>query len=361
MFRKTERFLLLFLVLACPYAALGDVQPVIDQINMLSAREREAVLLKEAKKSADVHWDTTMPVHYTRELVRLLGRRHPFLDTEIRRDTDMRRLGEKLVTQVIAEYRAGKFSPDVINAPSRFVTFLNEAGVITKNGAPFREALRQGVSDREGFINPVYTNIYTFFYNTQLVKAEELPKSYEDLLHPRWKGRLAIDLEDAEWLAGLIEVMGQEKAIEFAKKLAEQKPNLRRGPMPLEQLIAGGQSALAPGQSLHSGTVLKKAGAPVEMHFVEPVLTQTSTAAWVANKTPSPHAGLLLVDFLLSKEAQMIFSRFGRLPARKDVRIQYGLDDKKIHFLSNQWVGDRFKELTDTFSEIFSVRGAEVK
>ena len=317
--------------------------------------------MKRAKREGEINWDTIMHVYYTRELVKLLGRRYPDLDTEIRRDHNMWQPGKNLVNTVIAEYQAGKFTPDVITSPFFFVTQLNEAGVIAKNIAPFREALRPGLGDQEGWINPVYTTIYTILYNTRLVKAEELPKSYEDLLHPRWKGRLAINQEDPEWLAALIEVMGQEKAIDFAKKLAAQRPNLRRGDTPAEQLVAAGESALFPGQHLHSAIALKKAGAPVEIHFVEPVLTQASTATWIAKRAPHPHTALLFVDFLFSKEAQTILSNFGRLPARKDVKIQYGLDDKKLHFLSNQWVGDRLKELKESLHQIFSVRGAENK
>ena len=194
----------------------------------------------------------------------------------------------------MTEYRAGKFVPDVITAPSAFVNELRNAGIITRNAGPFRKFLRPGLTDDEGWINAVSTTFYTVFYNTKLVKQDELPKRYEDLLHPRWKGKIAIDQEDVEWLAALIETMGRNDAIEFAKKLAANSPNVRRGHTLLGQLVVGGESALFPDQYLHSAINLKKAGAPVEMYFIEPVLTQTSDAVWVARNAPQGPFGPFL-------------------------------------------------------------------
>jgi iron(III) transport system substrate-binding protein len=207
--------------------------------------------------------------------------------------------------------------------------------------------------DNDGWINPVSTTFYTMFYNTQLVKPNDLPKSYQELLDPRWKGMIAIDQEDVEWLAALIETMGRKEAIDFVRKLAANKPNVRRGHTLLGQLVAGGESAIFPDQYLHSGINLKKAGAPVEMYFIEPVLTQTSDAVWVARKASRPHAGLFFIDFLFSRDVQKMLSEFGRLASRRDVSLLYGLDTKRIHYLSSQWVGDNYRELNALFREIF--------
>ena len=131
-----------------------------------------------------------------------------------------------------------------------------------------------------------------------------MPNRYEDLLSPRWKGLTAIDQEDAEWLAGLIETMGREKALDFARKLSANEVNVRRGHTLLGQLVAGGESAIFPDQYLHSGLELKKKGAPVDMYFIEPVLTQTSKAVSITQNTARPYAAMFFIDFLFSKEIQ---------------------------------------------------------
>jgi len=338
-------FLILFFLLSFPFNTFGDVQPLIDQINGLSEDERNQTLLEGAKKDGVVNWYTDMQPRNAEAVVKLLSERHPFLKVEVVR------LGhERLINRLISEYRAGKFLPDVITAPSSFANELRTAGITTRNVAPFRKFVRQGLGDTEGWVNAVSTT----FYNTTLVKPFDLPKSYQDLLQPRWKGMIAIDQEDAEWLGALIETMGRQNAIDFAKKLAANKPNIRRGHTLLGQLVAGGESAIFPDQYLHSGINLKKAGAPVEMYFIDPVLTQSSDAMWVARKASRPHAGLFFIDFLFSRDVQMMLAGFGRLASRQDVSLLYGLDNKRIHYLSRQWVGENYRELNRLFREIFA-------
>lgn len=343
------RFALVFGLSLFPCHAFGDVQPLVDQINGLSEKQRNQTLLEGAKKDGVVNWYTDMQPRNAEAIVKLLSERHPFLKVEVIR------LGhERLINRLTTEYRAGKFIPDVITAPSAFVDELRAAGITTRNLAPFKKLLRQGLGDKEGWINAVSTTFYTMFYNTNLVKPADLPKSYQDLLQPRWKGMIAIDQEDVEWLAALIETMGRENAIDFARKLAANKPNIRRGHTLLGQLVAGGESAIFPDQYLHSGINLKNAGAPVEMYFVDPVLTQSSDAMWVARRASRPHAGLFFIDFLFSRDVQMMLAGFGRLASRQDVNLLYGLDTRRIHYLSRQWVGENYRELNRLFREIFA-------
>jgi iron(III) transport system substrate-binding protein len=340
--------LVLWSVIYFPPPSFGDVQVVINQINNLSDEERHRTLLEETKKQGIVYWYADMQPQNAEAILKLAGERYPFLKVEIVR------LGrERLINRVMTEYRAGKFVPDVITASTAFFNELRNAGIITRNAGPFRKFLRPGLTDKEGWINAVSTAFYTVFYNTELVKQDDLPKRYEDLLHSRWKGMIAIDQEDVEWLAALIETMGRNGAIEFAKKLAANSPNVRRGHTLLGQLVASGESALFPDQYLHSGINLKKAGAPVEMYFIEPVLTQTSDAVWVARNAPRVYSGLFFNDFLFSRDVQTMFAGFGRLASRRDVSLLYGLDAKKVHYLSRQWVGENYRELNNLFREIF--------
>jgi iron(III) transport system substrate-binding protein len=341
--------LLLLNCFYCPSLLFADVQPIIDQLNKLSDDERQRTLLEEARKQGLVHWYTDMQPRNAEQVLSLLRERHPFLKVEVVR------LGhERLINRILTEYRAGKFIPDVITAPSSFVNELRDAGTIARNSAPFRKTLRQDLLDKEGWVSAVSTTFYSIFYNTHLVKPLDLPRTYQDLLHPRWNGMIAIDQEDTEWLAALIETMGRENAIEFAKKLAANKPNVRRGHTLLGQLVAAGESAIFPDQYLHSGINLKKAGAPVDMYFIEPVLTQTSDGVWVARRSSRPHSSIFFIDFLFSKEVQTMLSGFGRLASRRDVSLLYGLDAKKIHYLSSQWVGENYRELNDLFRQIFA-------
>ena len=74
---------------------------------------------------------------------------------------------------------------------------------------------------------------HTLIYNTTKVKPGEVPRSFEDLLNPRRKGRLVMDREEYDWLAGMIDLMGENKATAFLKKLVdEQGVKLKKGSCP---------------------------------------------------------------------------------------------------------------------------------
>ena len=344
-------FLLLSSLLSAyiPSNAYGDVQSLIDQSNSLPEDKRQAILLQETKKDPVVNWYTDMQPGNAQDVLKAAADRYPFLKIE------PVRLGhERLINRVISEARAGRSIADVITAPAPSLNVLREAGIIARNLAPFRKTLRPGIADSQGWINPLSTTFYAVFYNTKLARPGELPNRYEDLLLPRWKGMTAIDQEDAEWLAGLIETMGREKALDFAKKLSANEVNVRRGHTLLGQLVAGGESAIFPDQYLHSGLELKKKGAPVDMYFIEPVLTQASKAVWISQNSSRPYAAMFFSDFLFSKEIQTMHAAFGRFASRRDVNLLYGLETKKIHYLSNDWAGGKYEELSTLFREIFA-------
>src|SRR6266853_544045 len=51
-------------------------------------------------------------------------------------------------------------------------------------------------------------NFFTIAYNTNLVKANEVPDTYEDLLHPRFAGRVGIEASDVDWFGAMVNAMG---------------------------------------------------------------------------------------------------------------------------------------------------------
>jgi len=116
---------------------------------------------------------------------------------------------------------------------------MAKAGAVTRYRTPLRSALRDGFTDKEGFINGIYAQPRVFLYNTRMIARDKAPQSFEDLLDPRWKDKLGMDTTDYDWLASLIDYYGRGKALEFAEKLSKQQLNLRRGPTLLAQLGCG--------------------------------------------------------------------------------------------------------------------------
>lgn len=244
--------------------------------------------------------------------------------------TVLRQPGEKIRNRILGEASAGKNLWDVVS--------FNH--------------LDMGVLDREKLLGsaraPIYVRQFVIGYNTNLVKPSQAPRDWPDLLDPKWKGKLAMDEDEVEWFASMLDYYGREKGMGFMQALARQEPQLRRGHTLLSKLLSAGDFPLAivHAQEMDQG---RKRGEPVDwVRTLDPVVTSPSEIA-IAAKAPHPDAAMLLVDFILSPEGQSIIRDRGRVPAA-DVKAQANM---KI-----QWVNpdlsrdfDRYeKEFRETFA-----------
>src|SRR4029450_106538 len=116
-------------------------------------------------------------------------------------------------------------------------------------------------------------------YNTNLVKAEEVPQKYEDLVHPRWAGRVGIEGSDVDWSAAMVKSMGEEKGLAFFRKLAEARPQIRTGHTLMAELVASGEIPLAATLYNHNIERLIVKGAPVKWKAITPTFGRPNAIA----------------------------------------------------------------------------------
>ena len=161
-------------------------------------------------------------------------------------------------------------------------------------------------------------NFFTIGYNTDLVKPAEVPNSYEDLVHPRWAGRVGIEGGDVDWFGAMVKYMGEEKGMAFFRKLAESRPQIRTGHTLMAELVASGEIPLAATIYNHNVERLAVKGAPVKWKAINPTFGRPN-AIGVAKKAPHPYAAMLFVDFMLSKEGQTILKERNRVPSSLSV------------------------------------------
>jgi iron(III) transport system substrate-binding protein len=168
-------------------------------------------------------------------------------------------------------------------------------------------------------------------YNTQLVRPNDAPKKYEDLLAPRWKGRIGVNLQDPEWYVNLQRRWGKEKARNYIKALAAQQPGVRDGHNITAQLLAAGEFHAVSNTYAHIAARIKGQGGPVQYVFDEPVITYVHPIALV-KAAPHPGAGKLLMSFILSPEGQRMLRDQGRIPSHRDIDPQvFSLRNVKLY------------------------------
>jgi iron(III) transport system substrate-binding protein len=327
--------------------AASTAEELLEEINRLPAAERQARLEKGARKEGSVVWYVSMNRSNAQDLANAFEADYPFLKVNV-----LSGGGPKLVNRIVAEHRGKAYLYDVLLTRSLMLNYLRRGAIIMRYQTPYRKFLPDGFFDRDGYFNGVFSTAQVFLFNTRLVNRAEAPKSIEDLLHTRWKGKLTMDQEAFDWLAAILDHYGEEKGKEIAKRLGEQNLQTRRGHNLIAELVAAGELPMTIDAYTHEAARLKKAGAPVEYVFPEPfVPVKTPTAVYASSNPPHPHTMALFIDFLLSKKGQEIMERHGRWVAHKEISSAE-VGDKKILIPSPEKWGDREKELARLFGQL---------
>jgi iron(III) transport system substrate-binding protein len=182
----------------------------------------------------------------------------------------------------------------------------------------------------------VYANYNVPAYNSNHVKASELPKSYEEFAQRKdWAGRVAIDGTDNEWLKGMFLHFGEERAVRLIKEIVTAlKPVVTDGHLALARSVGAGEYWVALNNYANLTLNVKLSGAPTELWALDPVVLMFGQVG-VNARAPHPNAARLAANFMLSQESQRFLARFGRLPTRKDVQsnppgIVEMLEQKKV-------------------------------
>jgi iron(III) transport system substrate-binding protein len=152
-------------------------------------------------------------------------------------------------------------------------------------------------------------NVLVQAYNTNLIKKADLPKTYQDLLHPKWKGKIAIEADDSDWFAGLLEVMGQDKGTKLFRDIAETNGfSVRKGHTLLTNLVSAGEVPLALTVFNYTAEQFKKKSAPIDWFVLDPLISMPNSIAVAANAS-RPHAAVLFYDFMLSDAQKILADR----------------------------------------------------
>jgi iron(III) transport system substrate-binding protein len=270
-------------------------------------------IIQAARKEGEIVWYTTMSSDQSNAFMARFQQKYPFLKPSI-----IRLGGSALLSRIVTEAKAGKNFFDVVHGTGEIVLPLMDLGLIVPYLSAERKLIPEDLKDQKGLWTSVYVNSVVLGYNTNLTRGQAIPRSYNDLLQPRWRGRkISLDDTYATFLQGLISSWGKDKAIEYLKKLAEQEPVVMRGSTVRVQLAAAGEFPLVIAYA-NIIQYLAEKGAPVDWVALEPAVISVNTVMAGA-KANHPNAAKLFIDFTLSKEGQEKLWDFQRIPSRSDV------------------------------------------
>jgi iron(III) transport system substrate-binding protein len=311
--------------------------------------EHTAALIEGANKEGKLVWYTSMRITDSKPLLEAFEKHYPFVKTEL-----FRASGEKTLNRILTETRAGRWEFDLVALSE--IGLLVERKLLSPYVSPEAKAYIPEFKDPAGYWTGVYNNYYVIGYNTKLVAEKEAPKRWDDLLEPKWKGKISIDQEEYPWYATLLAAWGREKTRNYMKALANQNIQWRKGHTLIAELMGAGEFPVAIVYA-HGAERLKKKGAPIDwVNTVDPIVVSVNSIGMSA-KPNHPNAARLFIDFVLSKKAQEMIRSFFRIPARMDVEpLSPKMDQAKLKLKAvPQDTTERYNEYVKEFRQIFGL------
>jgi iron(III) transport system substrate-binding protein len=291
-------------LVACFFIILADAKTSAQSID-------KSQMIELAKKENGLVWYTTMAVDDSKPVLDAFLKEFPFVKAEL-----VRLGGQPLLNRIVTEAKAGRWIFDVVACLE--IGILVERNLISPYVSPESAAFDPRVRHAKGYWTGIYNNNLVLTYNTKMVADKETPKSYSDLLQPRWKGNVLMHSAAYGFYGTLVGVWGRNKADDYIKQL-RQNVIMRSGWGLIAQLVAAGESPLGVAYNFRAEG-MRRSGAPIDwVDTFDPIVTSV-TAVGISAKPANPNTAKLFVDFILSKRGQEIIRDLGRTPSRGDIK-----------------------------------------
>ena len=313
------RFVLAGVLATIGFASAPLAAQTSESILLYQGPDREKRLLEGARKEGQVIIYAAMIVNQAlRPLLDAFNKKYPGV-----RASYWRGDSEDIAAKLAAESRAKNLLVDVVEGTG-VGELVVSANLVQPFYTPEIANVPENLRDPRSLWAPTRLSYFSLAYNTRLVPPDKVPKTYEDLLDPQWKGKMSWRIGSSSgtplFITNLRMAWGEEKAMAYFRKLADQKiVNFGSGSArTLVDRVIAGEYPIALNIFAHHPLISAAKGAPVSSQLMDPVATTTATAA-IPNGVRRPHAALLLVDFIVSKEGQQILSKANYFPVRPDV------------------------------------------
>ncbi len=303
--------------------------------------------IEGAKKEGEVVLYASMNLQEANTMISRFEQKYPFMKVQLNR-TD----SEKLLTKILVEARAKKFSGDVIQTLGFAMHTLKKTQLLGHYVSSEDTAYSKDYKE-EGYWTTIYTNPYVVAYNSRMVAKENLPRNYQDLLHPMWQGKMMMEPTKVDWFGGVLQLMGKENGLHYMRELAKQQIMNRIGHDVIAQLVAAGEASLDIDIPAPSVDRVRKRGAPIDWVAFPPA-PASLIGIGIASQPVHPNAARLYVDFALSLEGQKTLAQLGRYLARTEIMQEQAAKARGLQMIPlSPELGENIVEYSKLMREIF--------
>ena len=287
------------------------------EIFMLKGPDRQRVLLDGAAKEGRVVFYSEMIVNQAmRPIAEAFGRKYPAVKAEYWRGTTT-----AIIQKVLNERRANAIASDVVEGGGLAIPLI-KGGALSAFQSPELEGYPEGYRDPDNLWGPSRISYFGMAYNTRQVSESEAPNTYEALLDPRWKGNIAWHAGGSQgaslFIGNIMASMGN-KGEDYLRKLGQQQiVNYADSARALVDRVGQGEYMMAINIFAHHPLISAAQGAPLDVKMMQPIASNMSTVH-LTKGGPHPHAAMLFVDFILSRDGQGVLRDAEYLPVHPQV------------------------------------------
>ena len=262
---------------------------------------------------------------------------------------------EKVLQRAVTEARGNRHTVDIIETNGPELESMSREKILQAVKSPVLTQLMPQALRPHGEWVGTRLNVFVQAWNTKLVKKEELPKSWEDLLHPRWKGRLGIEAEDQDWLSGVCAEIGEAKGVKLFKDIvAANGMSVRKGHTLLTQLVVSGEIPFALTVYNYKAEQLKDKGAPIDWFSIGTPIARPNGIG-VLRAAPNPNSAILFFDYELSEEGQKVLASRDFVPTNTKVDSPFTKGPMK--FVDSRVMLDEYDKWNKLYEDIFGAKG----
>jgi iron(III) transport system substrate-binding protein len=348
--RALHALLALACLAAAPYSQAQARAGVLARLAEYEGADRMQRLLEGARREGFLTLYTSFPPEDIAAVNAAFEKR--FAGVKVRA---WRAASEKVLQRTLAEARAERLDVDIVECNSVPLETLHREGLLQRVRSASHADLVPAAVPKHGEWVASRLSLFVQAYNTGQVRKDELPKSYADLLEPRWKGRLGIEASDEDWFAEVVGALGEEKGLRLFRDLAGTNGfSVRRGHSVLAQLVASGDVAFALTVYNFTAEQLKRRGAPLDWLVLSPAVAHANGVA-VPKRAPHPHAALLYYEFMIGEEAQRLLSSRDSIPTSR--KVESSLDRSSFRVVNPALLIDHGSRWAKLYDEII-VKGS---
>lgn len=318
------------------------------ELGLYAGPDRMQKLIEGAKKEQILSIYTSAPVDDYAAFSAAFEKKYPGVKIQV-----WRAGSEKVLQRGVTEARAGRYDVDIFDTNGPEMESLHREKILQAVRSPHTADLIPQAVQPHGEWVGTRLNIFALAYNTNRVKKDELPKRYEDLLDPRWKGRLGIEAGDFDWFSGVAGTLGEDHAIKLFRDIVGKNGiSVRKGHTLLTNLVAAGEVPLALTVYNYKADQLKKKGAPIDWFVIPPAIARPNGIGMAA-RAPHPHAAVLFYDWMLS-DGQALLLKRQFVPV--STKVKTNLSAFPVKFIDSRVILDQTDKWEKLFDDIMGTR-----